>query len=460
MTNQKASKRNISYIIPTIAPYVFISAFFVALAVNAFLHSIISFSLIAVLLIILCYFSESIYDNVLVIFTIITFILDIVFMKQRYEVYLVLLEYTSIVFLWLILKMYRNKCISIKRDFFEKYNTIDKEIILIGCRILENKKIISDLARHSEDLKKISKVLQSFQASFAEKEIIEKSEDIAYRFIGKGSWRLKKYSDDDIFAFYMKSTSLPLMIEDISTDERFLKQNKDNGKMSFIAVSIELNGVFWGILQGSSNMKDFFSEDDLRQLYLLSGIISTVLSNSYLYKQLQTLAITDGLTGLYNQIYFKEMLKEEFSRSQSNRLPLTLGILDVDFFKDVNDRYGHQAGDSILCQISSLLRARFRETDFIARYGGEEFAFIMLHTNLREAAKILEYIRLKIEKQNFFLPVKNSFPVQIKITASIGFVSLDKNFSVSEEEFIRNADMALYRAKQLGRNKVEGFLFE
>lgn len=132
----------------------------------------------------------------------------------------------------------------------------------------------------------------------------------------------------------------------------------------------------------------------------------------------------------------------------------------MDFFKSINDEYGHQAGDSILLQVSSLLRARFRETDFIARYGGEEFAFMMLRTNSREAAKILEHIRLKIEKHRFFLHFGSSYPIQIKITVSIGFVSVTRGFPISEEEFIKNADKALYKAKQLGRNRVEGFLCE
>jgi len=457
MTNQKINKKNILDILQIINSYIFVIAFFVALVVNVYLYSVINFSLIAILVVMFYCFSENIYSGILIVSTIVTFVLDIVFVKQKYEVYIVVLEYMSIVCLCLILEMYNNKCIVIKKSFFEKYNAISREIILIDYEISENKKIIIDLAQRIRDFKKISKILQSLQTTFDERKIIEKSEDIAYKFMGKGSWRLKKYREDDIFASYVKNTSLPLLIKDLATDKRFLL--KQNGKkVSFIANSVEFSGRFWGILQGSSSIKDFFSERDLRQLFLLSGIVSTVLNNFYLYEQLQTLAITDGLTGLYNQVYFKEVLREEIDRSRSNKLPLSLGILDVDFFKNINDRYGHQAGDSILCQISSLLRTRFRETDFIARYGGEEFAFVMLRTNSWEASKILEHIRLRIEKQKFFLPVESLYPIQIKITVSIGFVSLTKGSLISEEEFIKNADMALYKAKQLGKNRVEGFL--
>ncbi|GMO64153.1 MAG: hypothetical protein Nk1A_0270 [Endomicrobiia bacterium] len=458
MTNRKLNKKNILDILQIANPFIFIIAFFVALVINVYLHSVISFSLIAILVTMFYCFSENAYaySGILIVFTIITFVLDILLVKQKYEVYILMLEYMSIVCLCLILEMYKIKYVSIRKCFFERYNIISREIVLINYEISENRKIIIDLTQRIRDFKKIGGILQSLQISFDERKIIEKSEDIVHKFIGKGSWKLKKYRDDDIFASYMKNTSLPLIIKDVTTDKRFLsKQN--SGKVSFIATPIEFNGIFWGVLQGSSSIKDFFSERDLYQLSLLSGIVSTVLNNSYLYKQIQTLTITDGLTGLYNQIYFKEVLREEIDRSRSNNLSLSLGILDVDFFKNINDEYGHQAGDSILFQVSSLLRARFRETDFIARYGGEEFAFMMLRTNSREAAKILEHIRLKIEKQRFFLPLESLYPIQIKITVSIGFVSLTRGFPISEEEFIKNADKALYKAKRLGRNRVEGF---
>jgi len=455
---QKA-KKSVLNIVSNVIQAVFKGVFFIILIANLFWHSIINFYIIAVSVIILCCFSEDVCGSAIIAFTAVTGILDAVFIKHGGEIHAVLAEYGAIVCLYLILEMYRSEYVSIKAIFFERYCTLDREIISKDCEIYKNKKSIADLKQHIRNFKKVSRVLYSFQALFDEKKIIKRSEDIACRFIGKGSWKMKKYSDGDVFAFYMKNTSLPLMVADMSTDRRF-SPGENSEIMSLIAAPIEFNGIFWGTLQGSSGMKNFFSEEDLRQLSLLSGIVNTVLNNSYLYKQLQTLAVTDGLTGLYTQIYFKEILVEELGRCQTNKLPLSLGILDVDFFKDINDRYGHQVGDSILCQVSSLLRAKLRETDFIARYGGEEFAFIMLHTRSGEAARILEQMRLNIEKQEFLLPVKSSLPVQIKITASIGFVSLDRSFPVSGEEFIKNADVALYRAKRLGRNRVEEFLGE
>ncbi|MCA6071929.1 MAG: sensor domain-containing diguanylate cyclase, partial [Endomicrobium sp.] len=276
---------------------------------------------------------------------------------------------------------------------------------------------------------------------------------------GKGSWKLKKYKESDVFSFYVKNTTLPLIIANMSEDRRFPLE-RDSNKLSLIAVSVELNSAFWGTLQGASRLKNFFSEEDLRQLSLLSGTISTILNNFYSYKKLQVLAITDGVTGLYTHAYFSERLREELNRLQNNNVSLSLAMLDMDFFKSVNDQYGHLAGDSLLRQIAALLRSKFRETDFIARYGGDEFVFVMPHTNSKEASKVLEKIRLVIEKERFFLPVGSLPPVRIKTTGSIGFVSLNKKNPISEEDLIKRADVALYKAKQSGRNRVAQYCDE
>ncbi|MDR3071632.1 MAG: sensor domain-containing diguanylate cyclase [Endomicrobium sp.] len=450
---------NILDVVSTVGVPVFAGIFFVGWIVSLFYHPVINFPLIAIPIIVLYYFSSNIYSGILTGVTVVTGIVDAIFFIQKSEVSLILLECVAIVCLYLILEMYKNKYVSTKNRFFEEHDTLKWEITLKESAILENTKRIDNLHQRIKNLKKMGEIIQSFRGSLNEEELIHKSENIADEFMGKGFWKLKKYKNDDVFALYIKNTSLSLMITNIADDTRFPSE-KNNDKSSVIAVPIEFNKTFWGILQGTSYIRNFFSEEDLRQLSLLAGIISTALNNFYLYEQLETLSITDGLTGLYTNIYFKERLKEELNRSQINKLPLSLCILDIDFFKDINDIYGHQMGDSVLRQISSILRLKLRETDFIARYGGEEFAIIMLYTNSSEAIKILEKIRLTIERESFFLPLGDLSSSQIKITASIGFVSLNKKNYISEEKFIQNADEALYKAKQLGRNRVEEYCYE
>jgi diguanylate cyclase (GGDEF)-like protein len=453
MLKEKINK-NILDIVSTIGLPVCAGVFFVVWIVNLLKHPVINFPLIAIPIIALYYFSGNIYSGILTFITIITGILDIAFfIGHKSEAQLVFFECIAIMCLYLILEMYKDKHIAIKNGFFEEYDTLNMEIILKESATLENKKRTNNLLRQAENFRKISNILQSFQASLNEKETIHKCEDIVYNFIGKGSWKLKKYKESDVFSFYVKNTTLPLMIANMSEDRRFPSE-RDNNKLSLIAVPVELNSVFWGTLQGTSYLKDFFSEEDLRQLSLLLGTISAILNNFYSYKKLQILAITDGVTGLYTHAYFSERLKEELNRLQNNNVSLSLAILDMDFFKSVNDQYGHLAGDSLLRQIATLLCSKFRKTDFIARYGGDEFAFMMPHTNSKEASKVLEKIRLVIEKERFFLTIGSLSPVRIKTTGSIGFVSLSKKNPISEEDIIKRADVALYKAKQSGRNRV------
>jgi diguanylate cyclase (GGDEF)-like protein len=302
-------------------------------------------------------------------------------------------------------------------------------------------------------------MIQTFEASLDEREIIEKSGELASKFIGSGEWKLKKNVYGDVFAKYIKTSGMPLIITDFSVDRRFpMLQNKD---VSVIAVPVDVNGAFWGILIGTASGKNAFHDSDLRFLSILSGIISAVLNNAYLYIKRQDLAITDGLTGLYTQSYFKERLKEEMKRARSNKVPLSVAVLDIDFFKKINDRYGHRSGDVILSQVAAILRGRFRETDLLSRYGGEEFGVIMLHTDDNEAAKILEEVRAGIEKERIFLPIESYSPIQVKITVSIGFAGLETGGSSSvEDELIKKADKALYKAKNSGRNRAARYTNE
>ena len=451
------NKNNGADIVSTVGLPVCAGIFFVVWIVNLLKHPVVNFPLIAIPIIALYYFSGNIYSGILTFITIIVGILDIIFfIGHKSEIRLVFFDCIAIVGLYLILEMYKDKYVSMKNKFFEEYDTLNMEITLKESAILENKKRTNNLSQQIESFRKIGNILQSFQDSLNEKEMMYKCEDIVYNFMGKGFWKLKKYKESDVFAFYMKNTSLPLMITNMSKDRRFTSE-RDNNKLSLIAVSVELNSSLWGTLQGTSYLKDFFSEKDLQQLSLLSGTISTILNNFYSYRKLQLLTITDGVTGLYTHVYFNERLKEELNRLQNNKVSLSLAILDMDFFKNINDQYGHLAGDSLLRQTASLLRSNFRETDFIARYGGDEFAFMMLHTNSKEASKVLEKIRLVIEKERFFLLTDGLPPVRIKTTGSIGFVSLNKKNSISEEDIIKRADAALYKAKQSGRNRVEEY---
>jgi len=166
-------------------------------------------------------------------------------------------------------------------------------------------------------------------------------------------------------------------------------------------------------------------------------------------KKLETLAIKDGLTGLYNQRHFREVLKHEYKKTKRHLQPLSCIMLDLDYFKAVNDNYGHQFGDFVLGHSAQILRRLVRDTDLVARYGGEEFFIVLPNTNLNGAFILAERIRAAFAENVF-----EKGDVSNVVTVSIGVSASTDNNVVSAEELIANADKALYDAKRKGRNLV------
>jgi diguanylate cyclase (GGDEF)-like protein len=166
-------------------------------------------------------------------------------------------------------------------------------------------------------------------------------------------------------------------------------------------------------------------------------------------KLLEKLSITDGLTGLYNHRYFQKRIKEEFIRAKRYGLPLSCVMMDLDDFKNLNDTYGHQAGDSVLIEFSRILSNSIRNIDFAARYGGEEFVAIIPQVDIGGAANVAERFRKNIESHNF--PGSGK---PLRITASIGLASYPAGDIKNEMELLKAADTALYRAKNTGKNRV------
>ncbi len=168
-----------------------------------------------------------------------------------------------------------------------------------------------------------------------------------------------------------------------------------------------------------------------------------------LNRQLETLAVTDGLTKLYNHRFFMENLFREFSRSQRLEHPLALLIADIDNFKGFNDTYGHQLGDEVLVRVAEVLQKSRRGADIVARYGGEEFVLLLPDTSLEQAVLLAEKLRKKIED----LVLSNGRD-KLRLTISIGAFALERDNVKSPKELLIMADKALYLAKKTGKNRV------
>lgn len=165
---------------------------------------------------------------------------------------------------------------------------------------------------------------------------------------------------------------------------------------------------------------------------------------------LRTLSITDPLTHLHNRRHLMEMVEKEFQRASRKGAHLSLIILDIDYFKKVNDTYGHQEGDRVLTILADIVRRRLRSYDLAARYGGEEFVLLLPETPVHEAMAIAERLRLEVQEHIF----DGSLQGQV-LTISLGVATYPSSRIESIDSLFRQADEALYRAKQSGRNRVE-----
>ena len=186
-------------------------------------------------------------------------------------------------------------------------------------------------------------------------------------------------------------------------------------------------------------------EADARFIKMVSLTAANALRNAQLFEEMEHMARTDFMTGLSNHRFFQETLAAEFIRAQRHNHPLSLLMLDLDHLKQVNDRFGHPAGDAVIRGVAQMIRASCRDFDVAARYGGEEFAVILPETQLAGALMVAERIRERIH----FMDIAGVD----RVTASIGVSNFPQN-AASKEDLIQAADHALYQAKESGRDRV------
>jgi len=163
---------------------------------------------------------------------------------------------------------------------------------------------------------------------------------------------------------------------------------------------------------------------------------------------LEQMAKKDGLTMLYNHSYFKDKLKDEMIRSNRYNNSFTVAIFDLDFFKKVNDHYGHVKGDEVLKTFASIIKETLRNTDIAARYGGEEFAVLFTETDMENSISVVDRIREKLDNTVFSCDTDC-----FKVTFSAGITSFDKSYK-DAEFMVDVADKALYLSKTNGRNRT------
>lgn len=214
----------------------------------------------------------------------------------------------------------------------------------------------------------------------------------------------------------------------------------------------------------SKNAERYNKDYGTTFLHKLAAMIAISIENCINRQRTLELGYQDGLTNAYNRRYFDERLKHEIDRCLRNKTDLVCLFLDIDFFKKINDNYGHQVGDTVLVRLVALMQEQVRSSDIVARYGGEEFAVILPDTGIQLAHEVAERIRSQVENQKLIIDDNT-----LSTTVSIGIASLSQiKYQVGANDtnqlhqyandldklLLGKADEALYQAKQTGRNQV------
>jgi len=240
-----------------------------------------------------------------------------------------------------------------------------------------------------------------------------------------------------------------------ATDPRLASTGlaRAEGIASLLCLPLVMRGRCIGVITFYHRAPRRYADDEMQFLAAFAGTVSIAIDNARLYAEQSRLAVTDGLTGLFNHRRFQEALAAEIARARRYAHPVSLVLVDIDHFKRYNDANGHQAGDALLHELAALLRHAARENDLVARYGGEEFAFLLPQTAKAEAFTLAERVCAAVARRDW--DAAAALPGG-RLTISLGVASFPGD-ATSHAELLQRADQALYLAKNQGRNRVQAW---
>ena len=217
---------------------------------------------------------------------------------------------------------------------------------------------------------------------------------------------------------------------------------------SLLIVPLNVKAQTSGALVLVSSEKEFFNEELQHVFQIIANQIAVSLESAEMVEQVQRMAITDGLTRLYNKRYFEERIDEIMARGERHEQPLSLMMMDLDHFKRINDTYGHPVGDLVLRETAKVIQDSVRKIDLLARYGGEEFILVVDSTSAEKARAKADELRRKVSELSFETELG-----RFGVTMSIGISSFPED-ARQKEELIEKADVALYQSKRSGRDRT------
>ena len=262
-------------------------------------------------------------------------------------------------------------------------------------------------------------------------------------------------SDHLIYVFLKQDNEYKLVWPKACKDERIYETLKQlTPETNYILTSDDKIGAFpltsdgeiTGCIVARSTL-DKLSKRDISYLEQLTRQSAITINRANTYSKVLQYATLDALTNLNNRRQFEVRLKQEIATTKRQKNPLCAMMIDIDFFKKVNDTYGHASGDAVLRTVASIIKEHLRESDIPSRYGGEEFAVLLPYTHIEEAKIVGERLRKAVEETPIPIDKKN-----INVTISMGLAEF--NVKETVEELFKRADSALYEAKEGGRNRV------
>jgi len=317
--------------------------------------------------------------------------------------------------------------------------------------LLDVSRVISSNIPMQDVIKKMSSRLRALvQADECSIMIMDESRrELAFcESSGLSRWEVEniRFKLGEGVAGWVAKHKKPVLIEDCSKDPRFVNIEQQKRQIiSMICVPLMIKRNLIGAVSLTTRTPGHtLTADELEITVLMSAHISLALENNRLYE----ISVLDGLTNLYNRRYLEQRLTKEMAYSKRFKKPLTVMMVDIDFFKKLNDGFGHQAGDYALRVVSDTLTTALREYDIVARYGGEEFAVVLPSTPRHKGASIAERLRASIAESNIVHKER-----KLPVTISVGVSSFPEDADTSDD-LVAKADRALYEAKRQGRNQV------
>ncbi|MFH2006359.1 MAG: diguanylate cyclase [bacterium] len=322
-------------------------------------------------------------------------------------------------------------------------------------RLAENMRELSHGLSSTLDLQEVlarllTGVTNALESDRAVVYLLEEQDLVRFVTAGRIEERSLRFRlETDSLLSWVVEERKPVVVRDARRDARIVKHGQEEPLTSWIGVPLISKDRVAGVLVLENDRQSAYSDNEAEIAFAFAGQAGIAIENARLFAEVQRLAITDELTGLMNRRQFFSLAEREFSRARRYGYPLSVVMVDVDHFKQVNDTHGHQVGDEVLAEIARRLAGALRDVDVLGRYGGEEFAVVLPDTGTKDAPiGLAERLRRCVADE----PIVTGAGA-ISKTVSLGVAQLrtqDKDLT----KLLARADAALYEAKEAGRNRA------